>query len=89
MAIADLFNDEYLLNLSLIIAGYILCIGNCLPIIPVDIIMISNFLQPSFNAKAFNILLALSYPSFPVQAFALPELTTIAAPPSADRPILF
>ena len=39
--------------------------------------MISNFLQPSFNAKAFNILLALSSPSFPVQAFALPELMKI------------
>ena len=51
--------------------------GNCLPIIPVDMNMISYFLQSSFNAKTFNIAFALSRPSFPVQALALPELIKI------------
>jgi hypothetical protein len=44
---------------------------------PVDIMIISDTLQVSFFASKANILLVLVIPSFPVQAFAFPELIKI------------
>ena len=56
---------------------FILSIGSCLPIIPVDIIIISDTLHVSFFANKLKMFLALLIPAFPVQAFALPELIKI------------
>lgn len=67
-------------NLSM--PSFILSIGSCLPITPVEAVRTSSSLTPATLATSLAISLQYSSPLVPVQAFAIPLLTTTALIPS-------
>jgi hypothetical protein len=69
---ADNFSTAFLIPLA------IFFIGSCLPIMPVDATSTLCGLVSICLAVSAHIFIALLIPTRPVQAFALPELTTTA-----------